>query len=193
MRGLGGKFCVKTPLKFGSTWKVITVFQAADFQSEFLFAEISVKCFYCCHWKHASVEAVCLGEDYSCRESMSDRGRHFAKCTVTLQVRSQTQDKNIHRIIWSCFFFFLLSNNLNYSNIHGISYWASSMMDLMSGDWIQCITADTQNFQFNQANFALCWQKGPRSKPIIRLRAILVKQRSLWVTLTSSYVHMRLG
>lgn len=33
------------------------------------------------------------------------------------------------------------------------------MMDLMSGDWIQYITADTQNFQFNQANFALCWQK----------------------------------
>lgn len=127
-------------------------------------------------------------------ESVSDRGRHLAKCTVTLQVRSLTQDKNIHRIIWSCFFFFLLlSNKLNYSNIHGISYWASSMMDLMSGDWIQCITADTQNFQFNQANFALCWQKGPWSKPIIRLRAILVKQRSLWVTLTSSHVHMRLG
>lgn len=190
MRGLGGKFCVKTPLKFGSTWKVITVFQAADFQSEFLFAEISVKCFYCCHWKHASVLSwwrLQLQGEYV------RQGQAF--CQVYRYSPSQKSDtrQKYSQDNLVLLFFFLLSNNLNYSNIHGISYWASSMMDLMSGDWIQCITADTQNFQFNQANFALCWQKGPRSKPIIRLRAILVKQRSLWVTLTSSYVHMRLG
>lgn len=108
--------------------------------------------------------------------------------------KSDTRQKySQDNLVLLFFFLLLLSNKLNYSNIHGISYWASSMMDLMSGDWIHCITADTQNFQFNQANFALCWQKGPRSKPIIRLRAILVKQRSLWVTLTSSHVHMRLG
>lgn len=113
MRGLGGKFCVKTPLKFGSTWKVITVFQAADFQSEFLFAEISVKCFYCCHWKHASVEAVCLGEDYSCRERVCVRqGQAF--CQVYRYSPSQKSDtrqkySQDNLVLLSFFFYWVIT------------------------------------------------------------------------------------